>query len=88
MSLYALALRLMRKRSSNTPSRDENRAALVAIARLTGSTPEELRGKNPAAVALGRMGGKKGGPARAKKLSAQRRQQIARDAARARWRTK
>lgn len=76
----------MRKRSS-TPPGDENRAALEAIARLTGSTPEELEGKNPAAVALGRMGGKKGGPARAKKLSAQRRKQIARDAARARWRT-
>lgn len=77
----------MRKRSSTTQG-DDNRAALEAIARLTGSTPEELKGKNPAAVALGRMGGKKGGPARAKKLSAQRRKQIARDAARARWRSR
>jgi len=42
-------------------------------------------GKNPAAVALGRLGGKKGGLARAKKLSKTRRQEIARRAAQARW---
>lgn len=41
--------------------------------------------KNPAAVALGRLGGKKGGKARAERLSPERRQQIARKAARARW---
>ena len=41
--------------------------------------------KNPAAVALGRLGGKKGGPARAKKLSAEQRKKIAQKAARARW---
>jgi hypothetical protein len=41
--------------------------------------------KNPAAVALGRLGGKKGGPARAKKLSARKRMLIARKAAIARW---
>lgn len=41
--------------------------------------------KNPAAVALGRLGGKKGGKARALRLSAERRSEIARDAARARW---
>ncbi len=41
--------------------------------------------KNPAAVALGRLGGKKGGPARAAKLSASQRQQIAKQAAAARW---
>ena len=42
-------------------------------------------GKNPAAVALGRLGGKKGGKARAAKLSAERRVEIARKAAQARW---
>lgn len=42
-------------------------------------------GKNPAAVALGRLGGKKGGLARKKALSAKRRSEIARDAAKARW---
>lgn len=41
--------------------------------------------KNPHAVALGRRGGKKGGPARAAKLTAKERQEIARKAARARW---
>ena len=41
--------------------------------------------KNPAAVALGRLGGKKGGPARAAKLSAKRRREIAKKAAKARW---
>ena len=42
--------------------------------------------KNPAAVALGKLGGKKGGPARAKKLSREQRKAIAEEAARARWR--
>jgi hypothetical protein len=41
--------------------------------------------KNPAAVALGRIGGKKGGKARADKLSPQRKHEIASAAARARW---
>jgi hypothetical protein len=42
--------------------------------------------KNPAAVALGRLGGKKGGLARAKKLTKEQRSEIARKAAEARWR--
>ena len=41
--------------------------------------------KNPAAVALGRLGGLKGGPARAVRLSAGRRSEIARRAAQTRW---
>jgi len=41
--------------------------------------------KNPHAVALGRLGGQKGGKARAEKLSATKRKAIARKAARARW---
>ena len=41
--------------------------------------------KNPSAVELGRRGGLKGGRARAAKLSASRRREIARRAARARW---
>jgi hypothetical protein len=44
--------------------------------------PEE-QGKNPAAVALGRLGGLKGGNARAKKLPAKKRAEIARRAAKA-----
>lgn len=46
--------------------------------------PEEPE-KNPAAVALGRLGGKKGGAARAKKLTAEERSEIAKKAALARW---
>ena len=42
-------------------------------------------GKNPAAVASGRLGGKKGGKARAEALSPRKRKEIAKKAARARW---
>jgi hypothetical protein len=41
--------------------------------------------KNPAAVALGRKGGLKGGPARAKKMTADERSESARKAVNARW---
>ena len=44
--------------------------------------------KNPAAVALGHLGGLKGGPARAKKLSSKKRKEIARKAANTRWTNK
>lgn len=47
-------------------------------------TPEE-QGKDPAAVALGRRGGLKGGKARAGKLTDEQRATAARKAARARW---
>ncbi|HWV98500.1 MAG TPA: hypothetical protein VNZ64_02290 [Candidatus Acidoferrum sp.] len=43
------------------------------------------RKKNAAAVVLGRLGGLKGGNARAKKLTAEERRESARNAARARW---
>jgi hypothetical protein len=41
--------------------------------------------KNPAAVALGRMGGLKGGKARAESMTAERRKEIAQRAAKQRW---
>jgi len=41
--------------------------------------------KNPAAVELGRLGGRKGGKARAEKLTPEQRSEIARKAAKARW---
>ena len=44
--------------------------------------------KNPAAVALGRLGGLKGGKARAANLTAAQRSKIARKAARARWKSR
>lgn len=48
--------------------------------------PKTDDGKDPAAVALGRKGGLKGGKARAEKLSAKRRAEIAKKAAKSRWR--
>lgn len=50
--------------------------------------PKEEPVKNPAAVALGRLGGLKGGKARAEKLSAKKRSEIAKKAATARWKKK
>ena len=48
--------------------------------------PPDIREKNPHAAALGRLGGLKGGHARAAVLTAKRRHEIAVRAARARWR--
>lgn len=48
----------------------------------------DTSGKNPAAVALGRLGGLKGGPARAKKLGKRKLSEIGKKAARARWGTR
>jgi hypothetical protein len=50
---------------------------------LIEAAPE--RRKNPAAVALGRKGGLKGGKARAESLSAKKRSEIAKKAAKTRW---
>lgn len=47
--------------------------------------PESTEGKNPHAVALGRLGGLKGGKARASKLTPEQRKGIAKIAAEARW---
>lgn len=67
--------------------RDVNVRAKQIVDIATGEVEDEKpdEGKNPAAVALGRLGGKKGGKARAEKLSPQRRSEIARKAAAARW---
>ncbi|MCK5126942.1 MAG: hypothetical protein KAR42_11865 [candidate division Zixibacteria bacterium] len=46
--------------------------------------PED-EGKNPAAVALGRLGGLKGGKARAKNMTPEERSEAARKAVKARW---
>ena len=46
---------------------------------------QATEGKNPHAVALGRLGGKKGGVARMQKLTAEQRKEIAKKAANARW---
>jgi hypothetical protein len=60
------------------------------VDQVTGDAPKEAppdpyEGKNQAAVALGRLGGSKGGKSRAAKLTAERRAEIAKRAASARW---
>lgn len=57
----------------------------VAREAIGGDPKDWADGKNPAAVVLGRLGGLKGGKARAAKLSADERSEIARRAAAARW---
>jgi hypothetical protein len=75
----------MPKRSSKPRDLNLMAAAIVAQATSDEDVPDPDAGKNPAAVALGRLGGQKGGKARAAKLSPERRSEIARTAARARW---
>lgn len=67
--------------------RDVNEMAKSIVDEATGEHTTEPAEpvKDPAAVALGRKGGLKGGPARAAKLSAKKRSEIARKAAAARW---
>ena len=73
---------------SRKKSSDVNQLAKSILDEVT---MEELQakaiaeGKNPAAVMLGRLGGLKGGKARATKLSAEQRSEIARKAAKTRW---
>jgi hypothetical protein len=76
----------MPDRSRKRP-RDPNQLAKLVVAFATGEERDNLTrdGKNMAAVALGRLGGLKGGKARAKKLTPARRSEIARKAAQARY---
>lgn len=74
------------------PSTDVNVNAFQILQAVTGEPatdppkkkPAETE-KNPAAVALGRLGGLKGGKARAEKLSTKKRSEIAKKAAKVRW---
>ena len=72
---------------SRTGKPDVNQMAANLIDAISGDLPVEKQdpSKNPNAVALGRLGGAKGGHARAAKLSAKKRKDIARKAAQARW---
>jgi hypothetical protein len=81
----------MPKRSSKKKNiRDVNVLASSIIEQATGEkTPKsENSKKNPAAVALGRLGGLKGGKARANKLTSEQRKEIAQKAAKSRWNKK
>jgi len=79
----------MPKRSRKVkPSGEDLRQIAFRIVQESTGTLADLGGKNPAAVALGRLGGLKGGPARKKALSPKRRKEIARKAAESRWKSK
>ena len=63
---------------------DANQLAKSIVDRVTDPTEQQTE-KNPAAVALGRLGGLKGGKARADSLTPERRKEIAAKAAASRW---
>jgi hypothetical protein len=69
--------------------RDANQLAKLVVDIATGevadTTEDRDEGKNPHAVALGRLGGIEGGAARSQALTPEKRSQIAAQAARARW---
>ena len=71
----------MPKRSSK---KDDFQNALRVVEEAIGGSLK----KNPAAVALGRRGGLKGGKARAESMTPERRKEIAQKAAKARWKNK
>ena len=73
----------MPKRSRTRPA-DVNSLAASIVEEATGGKPL----KDPAAVALGRKGGKKGGVERAKRMTAEQKKEAAQTAARARWHPK
>jgi hypothetical protein len=72
-------------RKHRRKNEDINEAAFRVVREATEKHDPEGRAKNPAAVALGRLGASKGGKARAAKLSAAKRKAIAKAAAAARW---
>ncbi len=74
--------RLSKKKAAK---KDINQLAADIMQAATEQAKDGTPPKNPAAVYLGRLGGLKGGKARADKLSAERRSEIARKAAEARW---
>ncbi len=80
----------MAKSPKKTPKlrEDANTLAFRIVAEATGQapkTPDPDAGKDPAAVARGKLGGRAGGAARAKSLTAQQRKEIAKTAAAKRW---
>jgi hypothetical protein len=76
----------MPDRSRKRP-RDANQLAKLVADIATGEADDEPEGtgKDPAAVALGRKGGLRGGKARAEKMTPEQRSESARRAAQARW---
>lgn len=77
----------MPDRSRKRPTDLNSLAASIVSDATDEDKPEPVDdGKDPAAVALGRRGGLKGGKARAQKLTPEQRSEAARKAAAARWR--
>jgi len=71
--------------------KDFAETAFDVFQKAIGETPAEETeqpAKNPAAVSLGRLGGLKGGKARAEKLTPEQRSEIARNAVKKRWEKK
>jgi hypothetical protein len=79
-------MRLMPDRSRKCP-RDPNQLGKLLVDLAAGEAEDgpEDAGKDPAAVALGRKGGLKGGKARAASMTPDQRSEAARRAAKARW---
>jgi hypothetical protein len=75
--------------SASKRPHDVNQLAKLIVDMSTGEAPKEgppqEPEKNPAAVALGKLGASKGGQARAAKLGREQRKEIAKKAAKARW---
>jgi hypothetical protein len=67
------------------PKRQDLNQIAASIVAQTTERNVTITEKNPAAVALGRLGGLKGGKARAEKLTPKQRQVIAKKAAKVRW---
>ena len=96
--LERFGIRYSGRMAKKKKSTNVNVSAFDILQAMTGEQPchaspsvkeptkkEDLPEKNPAAVALGRLGGLKGGKARAKKLIAKKLKEIATNAAKARW---
>ena len=75
----------MAKKAKLPADLNKKAKSIVDIATGENEGNETVSGKNAAAVALGRLGGLKGGKARAEKLSAKKRSEIAKKAAASRW---
>jgi hypothetical protein len=80
-------------RSSKGRPRDQNKLAAQIVSEARGESPPEEEpepddGKDPAAAALGRKGGLKGGKGRAERMMPEERRDAAKRAAEARWRKK
>jgi hypothetical protein len=77
---------MARRKKGEMESSDLDKEATGVAEESSESAPTSKEStKNPHAVALGRLGGKKGGKARAEKLTPEQRSEIARKAVQARW---